>query len=72
MLNTPFKSKENTKEMLKLYTQIFAVLMQTGHPLIQTTIWLNENFEELYLMSSTEVEVYEAIFEHFNVRYTKN
>lgn len=72
MMNTRFKEQDpqKIKEMTRLYSQIFAVLMNTGKPLIQTIIWLNDNFEDVYKTSETDVRVYEYIFDELGVNYS--
>ena len=71
MLNTPFKNKSKEKEMTKLYSQIFAVLMGQNKPILSSVIWLNDNFEDLYYTFDTEVEVYEYVFQQLEVQYIK-
>ncbi len=72
MMNTPFKETNREKNLLmtKLYSQIFAVLIQSGKPIIQTIIYLNENFEKIYISAETDVEVYETIFDNLGVKYS--
>jgi hypothetical protein len=74
MLNTPFKEgdADTQKEMTKLWTQIFAVCMNQNLPMVKTIVWLNENFEDIYWKSDTEVQVYEKIFDELGVLYKYN
>lgn len=74
MMNTKFKetNKKKVFEMTQLYSQIFAVCMQANKPILQTIIYLNENFERIYVGSGTDVEVYEYIFDKLDVKYSIN
>lgn len=74
MMNTPFKSKDKEKiERMTLgHFKILGILLTSGEPLIQTIIWLNENFEDIYSRANTEVEAYEQILDEFSINYTIN
>jgi len=67
--HTPFTmfNKDVQEEMSRLYSQIFAVLVTEGRPYMTSIIWMNDNFQELYMNASTGEEVYTKIFEHFNI-----
>ena len=56
MLNTKFKeqNKEEIFKMTQSYTNILGAAIQEGQPLIQTIIYLNDNFEELYYIKTSE------------------
>lgn len=71
MMNVKFRSKnvDRIEAMTKLYSLIFAVLMNVNKPLLQTIIYLNENFEDIYDATVTDVEVYEYIFDELNISY---
>ena len=72
MLNTPFSdewTKETNKEMTKLWTSIFAVAMKQNLPIIQTIIWLNDNFEKIYEKSKTDDEVWKRCFEELGIAW---
>lgn len=73
MMNTPFREtdKDRNQQMTILYAQIFAVAMQAGKPMLQSIIWLNENFEKVYETSETDVQIYEYIFDELGIQYTK-
>jgi len=72
MFNTPFieTDKETVYSMTKLYSQIIAVCFQSGTPVLKTILWMNENFEKIYLNASTDVEVYEKIFNTLGVKFS--
>ncbi len=72
MLNTPFKDKKASEEMTKLWTQIFAVAMQQNLPILKTTIYLNDHFSSYYKLYTTEVEVFERIFDELGIQYKYN
>ncbi len=50
MMNTPYKSKDKNKieEMTLMQSQIFSIALLSGKPILQTIIYLNENFEDIY------------------------
>lgn len=72
MMNTKFREedKETVEKMTKLYSQIFAVLMNVNKPILSTVVYLNENFERIYQKSPTEVDVYTEIFKVLDVSYS--
>ena len=74
MPNTPFKTKDKQKitRMTAMYAQILGVMMNSGKPMLQSIIWLNENFEDTYARADTDVQVFEQIFDENNIEYTIN
>ncbi len=69
--HTPFSmyNPNIQEEMSRLYSQIFAVLITSEMDYITTIIWMNENFEKIYMDSKTGEDVYKQIFEHFEIKY---
>lgn len=74
MLNTKFKTTntDENKKMTELYSQIFAVLMNIGRPILPTVIWLNDNFEEIYTTFNDEEATVKYIFAELKVSYIEN
>lgn len=74
MMNIPFKEidKEKNSKMTKLYHQIFTILLSHGEPMLSTIIYMNENFEKIYHSVSSDIEVYEIIFNNFGIKYSIN
>lgn len=71
MMNTKFRSTNAGKidRMTKLWAQIFAVMLNIGRPVLPTTVWLNDNFEDIFEELKDETEVYKFIFDVQKVHY---
>ena len=71
MMNTRFASKDEEKieKMTRLWAQLFAVMMKVDKPLLQSIVYLNDNFEEIYMSANEEKEVYEYIFDEVGIIY---
>ena len=62
---------EIQEKMSELYSQIFAVLITNNKPYLTTIVWMNDNFQKIYMESNTGEEVYTRIFEHYDINITK-
>ena len=73
MLNTPFYTTdpEQKKAMTDLWTAVFAISMQQNLPLVQTMLYLNENFENYYNKFSQD-ETLKRLVDELGVEYKYN
>ena len=72
-MNTKFQEtdKDIVNTMTKFYAQILAVLLNADKPLLQTIIYMNENFEDIYFACDNDVDRYKYIFDEMGIEYKK-
>ncbi len=55
-----------------IWARCFVFLIKSGQPFLQTIVWMNDNFSDIYRQKETDIEVYEYIFDHFKIQYKKD
>lgn len=71
-LHLPFhQTPEINQEMSKLYSQLLAVLISEGKPMMQSLLRLNEDFEIVYTNARTANDVIQYYIKEFNLVINK-
>ena len=71
-LHLPFnQAKEVNQQMSKLYSQLLAVFVTEGQPMLQSIVKLNEDFELVYTTHKNIQEVVDYYIDKFGLVINK-